>query len=178
MRGRYNKEIKQIESIAETKGIDLDDIVVNETETKDGDEMIVFRVLETKAETETDSVGVQVSKVPSIQTGDMAFRNEVQNKLNALKRHLSGEQPSEQLEQDENEQDQTDDASDTRLNTQSSRTRIGDGAGPGAELDQRLMDVEERLHDLEARVEELEEYIDALEGLQKIVGQTDDGEQE
>lgn len=165
---RYAKEIKQIESIAETKGIDLDDIVVNETETKDGDEMVVFRVLETKAETETDSVGVQVSKVPSIQTGDMAFRNEVQNKLNALKRHLSGEQPSEQLEADEIEQETGDESSDSR-----SASDAGNADGPGAELDARLRAVEAHLDDLDARISELEDKSEALDGLQKIVGGDD-----
>jgi len=99
-RGRFQSEVNQIESIAETKGIELDDIEVRETETDDGDELIVFRILETKAESEEDSVGVQVSKMPSVQTGEMSFRNDVQNKMASLKKYLSGNQPSEQVEED------------------------------------------------------------------------------
>jgi hypothetical protein len=177
---RFDQEIDQIESIASTKGIELDDIVVNETTTDDGDELIVFRILETKAESEKDSVGVQVSKMPSVQTGDMAFRNDVTNKLNALKRHLAGNQPSEELDENEDESDSDQTESDTSASTESSLTRTreefdyeGNG-GPGAEIDARLSAIEAQLDDLEARVAAIEDKSEALDGLQKIVGGGDD----
>jgi len=166
-RGRFTEEINQIESIAETKGIDLDDITVRETETDEGDELIVFRILETKADTEEDSVGVQVSKMPSVQTGEMTFRTDVQNKLTALKRHLSGRDASEDATGDVEQE--TDDASDTTTDTTSRTRTSGDANGPGAEIDARIRTVEQRLDDLESRVEEIEDKADALDGLQKLM---------
>lgn len=171
---RFRKEIDQIESIAETKGIELDDIDVRETTTDDGDELIVFRILETKAETEEDSVGVQVSKMPSVQTGDMAFRNEVQNKLKALKRHLAGQQPADEVEAQADDQDsngeQSDSSPDTGRKTTHTRDYVDDyDGGPGAELDQRLRAVEAQLDDLEERVAELESKSEALDGLQQLM---------
>lgn len=174
---RFDKEINQIESIAETKGIELDDIVVNETTTDDGDELITFRILETKAETEEDSVGVQVSKMPSVQTGDMAFRNDVQNKLKSLKRYLAGEQPSEKVDEESDERDSDDSEREQRADTSQSHTRTRedyDGGGPGAEIDARLHEIEDRLDDLEARVAEIEDKSEALDGLQKIMGGDDE----
>lgn len=171
-RGRFQSEVNQIESIAETKGIELDDIVVRETETDDGDELIVFRILETKAESEEDSVGVQVSKMPSVQTGEMTFRNDVQNKLNSLKKYLSDNQPADRVEEEPETDAETDDA------TQSARTRTRstDGTGPGAEIDARLTEIEERLDDLEGRVEEIEEKAGALDGLQQLMQANDGGD--
>lgn len=174
--GRFQSEVNQIESMAETKGIELDDIEVRETEAEDGEELIVFRILETKAESEEDSVGVQVSKMPSVQTGEMTFRNDVQNKLASLKKYLSGNQPSEQVEEDpETEKtNDTDDTSDqssrTRSRTRSASSAGGGGSGPGAEIDARLSEIEDRLDDLEARFENIEDKADALDGLQKLMG--------
>jgi len=180
---RFQAEVNQIESIAETKGIELDDIEVRESETDDGDELITFRIYETKAETEEDSIGVQVSKMPSVQTGEMTFRNDVQNKMAALKKYLSGNQPSDRADEDP-EAEEGDDGAEVPDSTgqqraQPSRTREeyeydGDG-GPGAEIDARLHAIEQRLDDLEARVETIEDKSGALDGLQKIMG-SDGGE--
>jgi len=166
---RFQAEVNQIESIAETKGIELDDIEVRES--------ITFRIYETKAETEEDSVGVQVSKMPSIQTGEMTFRNDVQNKMAALKKYLSGNQPSDRADEDPEDADDTDDStSDTTQSTSRTRTTSTtdvDG-GPGAEIDARLHEIEERLDNLEARVETIEDKSEALDGLQKIMGADDE----
>lgn len=165
----YKSEIEQIESIAETKGIDIDDIEVNKTETKEGDDMVVFRILETKAETEEDSVGVQVSKVPSVQTGEMAFRNDVQQKLNALKKHLSGENEGQPQGTDE---EVSDGSSASDRSTQETRsTRNVGGSGPGSEIDSRLRALEEDYEELDERLSELEEKAEALDGLQKLMGE-------
>lgn len=177
--GNYRSEIEQIESVAETKGIELDDIVVNETTTDDGDDLVVFRVYETKADDDVDSVGVQVSKMPSVQTGDMTFRNDVQNKLMALKKHLAGEQPSDRVDEGRDSDDVSDSqqSDETAQEQRESRTRTRDtasigGAGPGAEIDARLRDIEDHLDELESRVSELEDKSEALDGLQKLVGNT------
>lgn len=163
---RFQAEVDQIESIAETKGIDLDDIEVREGETDDGDELITFRIYETKAETEEDSVGVQVSKMPSIQTGEMTFRNDVQNKMASLKKYLSGNQPADKADEDPEEVAEGDGDENTTTST--------DGSGPGSEIDARLNEIEDRLDSLEARVETIEEKSEALDGLQKIMGDGSD----
>lgn len=178
----YEKEVNQIESIAETKGVELDEIDVRESTTDEGDELIVFRILETKGESEMDSVGVQVSKMPSVQTGDMTFRDDVQNKLGALKRHLADENEPEDA--DDTEQAQTDDTADSSKDesdstSTTSRTRTRDtrsvsGDGPGAEIDARLTEIEDRLDDLEGRVETIEDKAEALDGLQKLMGSDDE----
>lgn len=178
-RSRFQAEINQIESIAETKGIELDDIEVRESETDDGDELITFRVYETKAESEEDSVGVQVSKMPSVQTGEMTFRNDVQNKMASLKKYLSGNQPSDRADEDpEAESDDDSEESSSTTSTSRSRTRTvdTDGDGPGAEIDARLSAIENRLDDLETRVETIEDKSEALDGLQKIMGSDGGGE--
>lgn len=171
---RFQAEVDQIESIAETKGIDLDDIEVREAETDDGDELITFRIYETKAETEEDSVGVQVSKMPSIQTGEMTFRNDVQNKMASLKKYLSGSQPSDHADEDPEAENDDEESDSTTESTSTSRSRTltveTDGDGPGAEIDARLSAIEQRLDDLEARVETIEDKSEALDGLQKIMG--------
>lgn len=174
-RARFADEINQIESIAETKGVDLDDIEVRNSETDTGDELITFRIYETKTDNETDSVGVQVSKMPSVQTGDMTFRNDVQNKLSSLKQHLSDEMPSDRVEDEadpsdteQTEDDVTDAVSDTTQpasDTSPSRTRDVDG--PGSELDAELQMLRDRVSDLEAQLAEYEETLDAM---QKLTG--------
>lgn len=171
-RGRFSSEVDQIESIAETKGIDLDDVDVREGTTDDGDELITFRIYETKAESEEDSIGVQVSKLPSIQTGDMTFRNDVQNKMNSLKRYLAGEQPSDQVDEEPDESDTESDEADTTerepVQTDSEQRSTQSGT-VGAEIDRRFSEIESQLDALESRVEDLEQKGEALDGLQKLM---------
>lgn len=170
-RRQYQDEINQIESISNTKGIDIDDIVVEEETTEDGDDLIVFRVLETNAESEEDSVGIQVSKMPSVQGADMTFRNDVQRKMNSLKKYLAGDEGEVQnLDENTDTSDDTSDDVDPDRETpvqRDTRTRDGDTSGPGAEIDARLTAVEARMDELEDRVEE---YEDALDALQQLTG--------
>lgn len=173
-RSRFQAEIDQIESIAETKGIDIDTINVRESQTDEGEELIVFRVLETEGDSEEDSVGVQITKMPSVQTGEMTFRNDVQKKISALKQHLSSEQASDDGETVEDDDAATE--SDTTRDASRGRTRqTSRGDGPGAEIDARLTEIENRLDDLESTVAEIEDKSEALDGLQKLIGD-DDGE--
>lgn len=178
-RSKWQAEINQIESIAETKGIDLDDIQVREDTTDDGDQLVVFRILETQAETEEDSVGVQVSKLPSVQTGDMTFRNDVQKKLSSLKNYLSESSEMVAAEQDDDEatvaETSDEDPRDTKQTDRSqTHTRSTDGSGPGAEIDARMDEIESDLRDLELRVEAIEEKAEVLENFQQMLGETDD----
>lgn len=175
-RARFADEINQIESIAETKGVDLDDIEVRNSETDTGDELITFRIYETKTDNETDSVGVQVSKMPSVQTGDMTFRNDVQNKLSSLKQHLSDEMPSDRVEDeadpsDGNEAESATDRSESDTTEPESDpttdTRTYNADGPGSELDMEIQMLRDRVSDLEAQLAEYEETLDAM---QKLTG--------
>jgi len=165
-RSKHQSDIDQINNIADAKGIDLDDIEVNESTTDEGDRMITFRIMETKAESEEDSVGIQVSKLPEIQTADMTFRNEIQSKMSSLKRHLSGsteEAAAESRDERTNSDDEDTESSRTRTRTHSS------GDGPGASIDDAIADLEQRMDDIEDRVEAIESKADALDGLQKIM---------
>jgi len=176
---RFDTEVEQIESIAETKGIDIEDIDVMQSETDTGDELVTFRIYETKADTEADSVGVQVSKMPSVETGDMTFRNDVQNKLSSLKNYLSGEMPSERVQDDADESDGTNTESDTDATERPERgsesdttdTRTYNADGPGSELDMELQMLRDRVSDLEAQ---LESYEETLKAMQQLTGNTDD----
>lgn len=177
---RFDAEVSQIESIAETKGIEIDDIEVSESETDTGDQLVTFRIYETKAETEEDSVGVQVSKMPSVQTGDMTFRNDVQNKLSSLKNYLSGEMPSERVADEADPSDGTETESDTdrsepdTTNAESdptTDTRTYNANGPGSELDMELQMLRDRVSDLEAQ---LAEYEDTLDAMQTLTGGADE----
>lgn len=167
---RWDKEVDQIERIADAKGVELDDIEVIETETDDGDEMVLFRAYETKAETEEDSVGIQVSKIPSVQTGEMTFRNDVQSKISALKRHITGQQQEELQEVEEEfdgESDSTSSSSRTRDRNRSRPEPSGDG--PGAQLDAEIEAIHDRLDEFEERLEELEDKSEALDGLKQLM---------
>lgn len=166
---RHKGDIRTIENLADTKGIDIDDIEVEETETTDGDDAIQFRVYETKAETEKESVGFQVTKVPSMPTSEESFRNTVQNKFSALKRALSSD-GQDDIEDEEVEESQS---SSTRTSRTQTRDVSFDGDSPEKELLARREQLEARVDELEERVETLEEYVDALEGLQKLMGGDD-----
>ena len=170
-RSQYSQEQDQIRSIAETKGVDIDDIDVIEGETDAGDELVTFRIYETKAETEAESVGVQVSKLPGLQeTSDMQFRNDIQDKLNSLKRHLSSEtDDTEPVETTDDESDSTDESVDTQSTRARTRTEGDSGDGPGATLDAQLSAIEKRLSEVEDRLDELEEKGEALDGLQQLI---------
>jgi hypothetical protein len=166
-RREWQKEIDQIESIVDTKGVDIDEIEVNETKTDDGDKVVSFRVYETKAESEEDSVGVQITKMPDVQTGDMKFRNDVQNKISALKQYLSndGEVPDPP---ESNSDDGSESDTDTTSN-RTERTREKSADGPGSKLDGEIEAIHDRLDELEARIEAMEEKSEALDGLQQLM---------
>jgi len=177
-RSKWQAEISQIESIAETKGIDIDDIEVREDTTDGGDQLVVFRILETQAETEEDSVGVQVSKLPSVQTGDMTFRNDVQKKLSSLKNYLSESSEMVAAEQDETTDDTTtetvEESSTEQTTSSQTSTQPTSSGGPGATIDARMDEIESDLRDLELRVEAIEEKAEVLDNFQQMLGETDD----
>lgn len=161
---RWQTEVDQIESIADTKGVEIDDIEVNETETEDGDDLVTFRIYETKAESEEDSVGVQVSKMPNVQTGDMTFRNDIQRKLSKLKQHVSGD-------------DEVPDPPEPETESTVTRNRYRpdpSGDGPGSQLDAEINAIHDRIDELEARMDEFEEKSEALDGLQQLMGGDDE----
>ena len=165
-RSKFQSEIDQINNIADAKGIDLDDIEVTESTTDEGDRMITFRIMETKAESEENSVGIQVSKLPEIQTADMTFRNEIQSKMSSLKRHLSGVTEEAAAESRETG-DTGEESSSVSSRTHTQTVPLDDG--PGASIDARLANLDQRVEELEDRVEAIEEKADALDGLQKIM---------
>lgn len=174
----HENDIDQIERLADAKGIELDEVEVIEDENDDGDRLVHFRCYETAVyddDGEIDaeqSVAVQVTKMPEIQTTDDTFRRDVQNKLSALKKYLSGESPEEQAEElDAETTDDTDeDTGSQRQTADVDRSIDVDEDAPGATIDAQLASTQQRLDELEQRVDELEQYVDALEGLQQLLG--------
>lgn len=179
---RFRDEIQTIESVAETKGVEIDDIEIIDGETGDGDELITFRIYETRAETDEDSVGVQVSTIPSLQTGSMKFRDDVQNKITSLKRHIAGEEPSDTVSDPtestdkEDSRDIVDDDEVPENSKQGPVTADAEEADrPGATIDAQIREIEQRMESIEERVEEIEDKSQALDGLQKLMqGESDD----
>jgi hypothetical protein len=153
---RYETEVGQIENIADTKGVELDDIEVKETETDDGDDLVAFRIYSEAGPK------VQVSKMPNIQTGQMTFRDDVQNKLSALKREISGPDEDE-VEDDDADTDTTD--------RSASHSRSTDG--PGARIDDEIEAIHDRLDEFEERLEAVEEKSQALDGLKQLMDSDD-----
>lgn len=168
-RSEWRDELNQIESICETKGVDIDEINVVETTTDDGDRLINFRVYS------EDGPKVQISKMPSVQTGEMTFRNDIQNRISALKRHIQGDGDPEPEDAPEPDNTSGQDDETDRRNSRRQR-RSGDGQGPGSQLDRQIDDmesdidsIESRLDDIEARIEEVEQKTEVLDGFQKMM---------
>jgi hypothetical protein len=167
-------EIDQIESIAETKGIEIDDIEVLEGTTDDGDRIYTFRIFETRGESMDDSVAIQVSKIPSTPQADMTFRNELQRKYNSLKDYVTGDESVTEpnpIEADEQVESATNDATAGTDEIDLSNETVD---SPEHELAQRRQRLEQQVEQLDQRVSELEEYIDALEGVKKLMGDNND----
>jgi hypothetical protein len=89
---RYQNEINRIESMADSKGIDVDDIEVEEDEDGQGNEIIRFLVYETKRDTLADSIVARISKLPNNPMADQQFQNDVSSTLSELKKHVSTDQ--------------------------------------------------------------------------------------
>lgn len=180
--GRWEMDLETIEREARNRGLedDIDDVVVEEGANKQGDETVTFRVYTKKVTDgngnvdEAASVGAQVVKMPELETADGTFKNDVQNTLDALKRHLYGDEEDEDLPEPDRERSTDDGGTATQDPSGSAPTTEVSGDGPGATIDGQIQDHEARISDLEDRIEELEEYVDALEGLKQLMG-GDDG---
>lgn len=169
---KWSKEVGQIESICETKGVEIDELEVRESETEDGDDIVAFRVYS------EDGPKTQITKMPSVQTGEMKFRDDVQNKISALKRAISNEDGIPEPEDDRDDEEDGEQSDETQQ--QSSRTRTRDrpepiGDGPGSQIDKEIHEIHVKLEELEDRIEELEDKSEALDGLQQLMqGGNDD----
>jgi hypothetical protein len=161
-----SRDINTIESIAERNELELDEIESQETQTDDGDPCFVYRAYSTKAETEEDSVGIQVSKVPTSPMGDQTFRQQVRRKLSKLSQHVNGDadQNAAELETTADEQ------SDAQIPQQPQQSQSVDSTGAvGEQLDAELAQMKEQIDDIESRLSALEEKADALDGLQQLL---------
>lgn len=177
----YPSRVDRIESIADSKGVELDDVEVFEHED---DDVLTFRMYTKKAETEEDSVGIQVSVMTGGTMADMDFRNRIQNAISELKR--SGSSTDEDDTERETEADNRELQDEKTEEPTNKRVRDrGEISSDEPELDllelrrrrrQEIDDLEDRIEELEGRVETMEEYLDALEGLRSLIGANDNTE--
>lgn len=164
---KHRTEVDQIQNIAETKGVEIEDIEVKESSTEDGDDLVVFRIYS------ADGPKVQVSKMPNVQTAQMTFRDDVQNKISALKRHITTDGEPDEPEPAPDEGEESDSTQSSRTRTRNRSRPEPSGSGPGAQLDAEIEAIHDRLDELEGRIEELEDKSEALDGLQQLMNNDD-----
>jgi|APHM01.1.fsa_nt_gi hypothetical protein len=157
--------IEQIRSIAETKGIEIDDIE-HKTTTDDGGTVHTYNIYETHADTEENSVGIQATYVPNAPEPQMMFRNQVQKKMGSLKEYMAGDTTGtdEPVAADDSDDLSQPEPAEPAETTQSPSLKP-DEVTPGQTLDQRLGELEARIEALEATVEEHDETVGALGNL-------------
>lgn len=189
----YSTEISQIESIADTKGVEIEDIEVDETETESGNTVARFRIYHTRDDGDGNPIAVQASKVQGSHSPTGQFRNEVQNALSQLKNYLTtGSTQSPELEEIEEELEQESDRDErsSRRSRRPQRSRnesdvgfdlTADGVDVVVRVDAEEYDdiddfVEstEQYQDLEARVERIENALDGLSDTIRVPGFSDE----
>jgi hypothetical protein len=164
-RDAHAQDVERIRSIANTKGVDIDDIEVSES---DGGS-VVFRVF-------SDSgPKFQIAKSTDMETD--VFRDQVQRKMSRLRQYIQTDGTMGMDEIDGGAEERGADADTTSADRSTARTNstrtVSGGAGPGAELDALLDDIDERLDEIESRLDDIEDKAAVLDGLQSLMDNKD-----
>jgi hypothetical protein len=195
MVGQHSQDVSQIERMAESKGIEIDDVDVDRNTDSNGNSVVTFTIYETKADSEADSIAGRVQKIENSPIADQQFQDDAQSVLSELKKVASGGEDAldrpERTEVDRSDRDdesvepddvaaEPDTTSDTKMEEKPQNsvdpdaTDVDVSGEPEQSLLEQRRALERRVTELEQQVEEIKEYAEALEGLSKLVDSGED----
>jgi hypothetical protein len=195
MVGQYTQDVNRIERMADSKGLEIDDVDVNNDTDSNGNSVVTFTIYETKADTEADSIAGRVQKIENSPIADQQFQDDAQTVLSELKKVAGGSEEDldrpERKEVDRSDRDgesvepdgsemESDATSDVEIeekpenSVDSTVTDIDASGEPEKAMLEKRRELEHRIGELERQVEEIKEYAEALEGLRKLVDSSED----